>query len=512
MEEASKLCARREAGEYYRVAVEALGCDASADLLKGAAYACYLVGVGSEAVAYQNRALDIHIANSDRFRHGNGLRLRSRFHWSAGAFYPAQQNAEDAVETHSGLFGPELAMAHSNAAQSHMLKREYHLVRAPAEAAIALAEDLGRSDILSHALNHLACALQFTDPARARRDMDRSPQLALDISHVDHAARAFVNATYVGMYLCQFDKAKAFASRGLFYCKSEELDGYWAYLMDALALAGLGLGDLEAAGRRANAAITKANAVDIGLYRHSGSVALLKYQVKTNLVLSADELAYLNTFCSAQTEIQRLIPYAECMAEHAWMTGDGLDKAIALLKKSIDWAPIPGVAQTAHLWLKRLDPNHAALGYNGFLDCYRLEMQGDFDGAGLDWAVREAPYEHALCLAQGDLASRRQAVDIFESLGASVAMRRVRATLSRSGVATISTPRTATRNNPAGLTRRQLDVLGCQPDGLSNATIAHHLYISPKTVDHHVSAILAKLGVPTRAEAATKANKGELDT
>jgi DNA-binding NarL/FixJ family response regulator len=66
-------------------------------------------------------------------------------------------------------------------------------------------------------------------------------------------------------------------------------------------------------------------------------------------------------------------------------------------------------------------------------------------------------------------------------------------------------PRAATRRHPAKLTARQADVLRLLADGLSNAEIAQRLFISIKTVDHHVSAILAKLEAGSRAEAATLA-------
>ncbi len=65
----------------------------------------------------------------------------------------------------------------------------------------------------------------------------------------------------------------------------------------------------------------------------------------------------------------------------------------------------------------------------------------------------------------------------------------------------------ATRANPAGLTARQLDVLALLADGLSNAEIAARLVISPKTADHHVSAVLAKLDVRSRGEAAAVARR-----
>jgi DNA-binding NarL/FixJ family response regulator len=52
------------------------------------------------------------------------------------------------------------------------------------------------------------------------------------------------------------------------------------------------------------------------------------------------------------------------------------------------------------------------------------------------------------------------------------------------------------------LTRREEQVLDLLADGRSNADIAERLFISPKTVEHHVSRILAKLGLRSRAEVA----------
>ena len=66
-------------------------------------------------------------------------------------------------------------------------------------------------------------------------------------------------------------------------------------------------------------------------------------------------------------------------------------------------------------------------------------------------------------------------------------------------------PRPNTRANPAGLTARELEVLALIAQGLRNAEIAERLVVSTKTVDHHVSAILRKLGVRTRGAAAVEA-------
>jgi DNA-binding NarL/FixJ family response regulator len=71
-------------------------------------------------------------------------------------------------------------------------------------------------------------------------------------------------------------------------------------------------------------------------------------------------------------------------------------------------------------------------------------------------------------------------------------------------------PRATTRQNRFGLTRREIEILGCLAEGLSNSRIGARLHVSPKTVDHHVSSVLAKLGAATRGEAARIAGEQDL--
>jgi DNA-binding NarL/FixJ family response regulator len=117
-------------------------------------------------------------------------------------------------------------------------------------------------------------------------------------------------------------------------------------------------------------------------------------------------------------------------------------------------------------------------------------------------------YEQASALVDAEEEDPlREALAIFDRLGALPAARLVRRKLKDMGIRGIPRgPRPGTRSNPAGLTNRQVDVLLLLRDGLSNAEIAEALVVSPKTVDHHVSAVLAKLEVSSRAEAAARAD------
>jgi DNA-binding NarL/FixJ family response regulator len=108
----------------------------------------------------------------------------------------------------------------------------------------------------------------------------------------------------------------------------------------------------------------------------------------------------------------------------------------------------------------------------------------------------------ALFDAPDELALRRS-LDICDSLGAVATARIIRQKMRLLGIRSVPAgQRAATRDNPLGLTRREQEVLELLGEGRTNASIAAKLVISPKTVEHHVSAVLAKLGVSNRAEAA----------
>jgi DNA-binding CsgD family transcriptional regulator len=137
---------------------------------------------------------------------------------------------------------------------------------------------------------------------------------------------------------------------------------------------------------------------------------------------------------------------------------------------------------------------------------YARQIAGDVRGAAAAWAARGCRYEAARALAEStDEDALREALATFEGLGARPAAQGVRQSLRALGASVPRGPRASTQENPAALTARELDVLRLLAEGLRNAEIAERLVVSPRTVDHHVSAILRKLGAATRGEAVAEA-------
>jgi DNA-binding NarL/FixJ family response regulator len=140
---------------------------------------------------------------------------------------------------------------------------------------------------------------------------------------------------------------------------------------------------------------------------------------------------------------------------------------------------------------------------------YAAELAGDWGRAAELWAGLGCPYEAALALAGADDdGALRRALDELQRLGAQLAAVIVARRLRERGARGLPRgPRAATRENPAGLTAREVEVLELIGEGLRNADIAERLFLSEKTVSHHVSAILRKLGVRTRGEASAEARR-----
>jgi DNA-binding CsgD family transcriptional regulator len=201
-------------------------------------------------------------------------------------------------------------------------------------------------------------------------------------------------------------------------------------------------------------------------------------------------------------ELMRLGPVRAARAEAAWLAGDA-PRAVGEARAVLDDALRRRQRWLAgELALLLARAGERDLPEEGLAEPFALQIRGEWRRAAEIWRERGCPLEEARALADGDEEAVRQAWTIFDRLGArpdaAMATRRLR----EFGAHQVPRgPRASTRANPALLTEREIEVLALLAKGVSNRDIAAQLYLSPKTVGHHVSSILGKLDVTSRAEA-----------
>jgi DNA-binding CsgD family transcriptional regulator len=398
-------------------------------------------------------------------------------------------------------------MAYSNRAQLHMLADEPEAAQLWGAKAIALATELGDTETESHALNNVGTARLMIEDLAGHTDLERSLQLALAGAFQEHAARAYTNISSTGTRRRDLERANRYLAEGIAYCEEHDLDSWVRYMTAMRAEARLAQGQWQLAADDAEAVLRHPNAAQVS--RIPALVVLARVRSRRGDPGAQAPLDEAYRLALATGEPQRIAPVVASRAEVAWLNGvlaetaEELEHWYALAPQHSDhWA-----RGEIAFWLSRagrLDgiPERIAAPF-------ALQIAGDWSAAANLWGATGCPYEQGLALAEcREESAMRAALEIFEKLGAGpmagIARRRLRA----SGVRKV--PRGAherTKQNPHGLTNRELNVLALLAEGCRNAEIARRLFVAEKTVDHHVSAVLAKLNVRSRGEAAALANQ-----
>jgi DNA-binding CsgD family transcriptional regulator/tetratricopeptide (TPR) repeat protein len=509
--QAAAVAAHREAVEHYRAVLPHAGrlpTLVRAELLEGYSVECYLSGLSSEAVSARRAAVGLREAAGDRERVGEALRWLSRLHWWDGNRREAEAAAAHAIAVLETLPpGHQLAMAYSNQAQLDMLANRLEAAMGWAGRAIELARRLDDQETLTHALTNIGSARLFRGDLGGRDDLERGFEVAVAAGLEDHAARAVGNLATITAETRDYRHVRQDLDRGLAFVQAHELAGWVQHLLGHRARVRLDQGDWAGAEQDAHAAL--AEPVQGGARVVDALVPLGLLQARRGDPGAAATLQEATERAFATVELQWIAPVAAARAEYAWLHGD--DRLVA--EEAADIFEL--AVQAAHpwfagelafwLWLAGARPRTPSV----MAEPHRLLLAGEWHAAADAWQALGWPYQQALALACGDQdEALLEALALLDGLGARQTAQRVRRQLRRRGTLRVPRgPTRATAANPAGLTSRQVEVLGLLTQGLSDAEIAARLSLSTKTVGHHVSDLLAKLGVGSRRQAAAAARR-----
>ncbi|MGZ4333342.1 MAG: ATP-binding protein [Gaiellaceae bacterium] len=502
---AAALHSNREAYAHYHRAVDFLDRLSRHDqacVLEELVDAAFLAGRLADAIAANTEAIGIWQELGDRPSIGRCTRVLSRLHWFVGDGALARAEAVEATAMLEP-FGDssELACAYSGAAQLAMLAADGEGARSWGGRAIELAERLDDETARVHALVTLATVDVQLDPTDVGPLLE-AHRLAHASGSPQEAVRALANLGFSLLAWGLPSRARPYTDRAIAEADEHEIHHIGSYAKTTRALSLLRAGDWAEAERIAKAEVRKGASVSELLAR----TVLAELAVRRGDPDAAERVADVYARAERTGDVPRIVPVLDLLTEQALIAGTEApgDRLRALL----DWASVQGrmslcldaIAVLAGLEVDADGPPSSP---------YTFVARREWLRAAAAFGEEGWNYHRALMLSLADDEQALvESLEIARGLGAEPLVRRAARRLRELGLRVPRGPYAAARANPGGLTARQLEVLALVAAGRTNADIADELVVSLRTAEHHVGAVLAKLGAASRRDAALRA--GEL--
>lgn len=503
---AARSSHREAVAHYVRLAPyrDRIDDEELATLFEEYAHECYLLARGIQARWGHERALEIRERHGDDVGIARNLRALAFLAWWFMEVDQAEEliaRAQAAIETAGDSHAARVERARVLATTSRlaMFRDDWDTVEDAGGRAIELAAELGETAIRVSAMNNVGVG-RYTALGKGPGTLQEALELALANDLPEEAGRLYINLAYSAQAQRDHELWGDACTAGIAHITEHEL--FWA-IADMYALQArlhLDHGEWAQAAER----------LDEIPQHESAGASHVEVDTRARLLsrqgeAGADDLVAASLALAQQgDEPYRLGPAAVTVAEHAWLTGrlDEVADVIATIYELIHPAGYAWLSGAVGVWHQRAGGDVGSTA--GMRAPYRLLLDGDPLGAAAAFEALGMPYERADALAStGEEEHMLAALEILDQLGAAPLAALVRKRLRDAGATAVPRgPNRSTRANPANLTPRQVDVAELVAEGLTNADIADRLVVSRRTVDHHVSAVLSKLGVASRQEVA----------
>ena len=508
--QAASVGADIEASKLFLTAIEysdGSDVDEMVSFYESYAYECYLTNQIKDAIIYQGKALKAWQKKSEMEQAGNCLRFLSRLWWFDGSRQEAEKYAKQAIEILASQPASKAkAMAYSNMSQLKMLSDETAESLEWGNKAIDMAKEIKDDEILCHAMNNVGSALwkSKSSTEKGKEMLLESLDMALKNSFHEHVARAYSNIGSNYLLLKEYELTRQVLEESINYCEERNLDSSKNYQFYLKARIFLETGDWHQAYSIVKNLLlspSQVGSVKIGALAVMAIIKVRKGEEDALVYLNEAKLLAVKT-----KEHSRIIRVMIEELEYEWLTGKKriTDEELKLSIELVQRVENSALNSEFAFWLQNVKKIELAL--PELYEPYKLLREGKIRSAAAFWDKMGCPYEKAFALFAGNEEDKKNALLIFQQIGADAVYEKIKMEMRAVGIKKIPRGlRESTKANPAQLTNRELDVLHLLQKGIQNKEIAGTLFISPKTADHHISNILFKLDVKSRAMAVTEA-------